>query len=185
MPATPHISERIEALRQAIRRHDYQYYVLDDPEIPDAEYDRLYAELRELEQAHPDLITPDSPTQRVAGEPQPQFASVRHEVPMLSLDNAFSPEQLHAIYIRTLPVNIDRAHIDYAIQPQEGTSGGRRDAMLPGPGFRDHFLFPHTFREQGLPKRVVDLVRARMGQVLAFEIHFRAAEVLREAFSIG
>jgi DNA ligase (NAD+) len=83
-------ARRAAALRAEIARHDYRYYVLDDPEVPDAEYDRLMLDLRSLEQAHPELITPDSPTQRVAGTASADFASVRHVVPMLSLDNAFA-----------------------------------------------------------------------------------------------
>ena len=79
------LPSRIAALRQQIQRHDHRYYVLDDPEIPDAEYDRLLRELRELEAAHPELIAPDSPTQRVGGQPLAAFAPVRHPVPMLSI----------------------------------------------------------------------------------------------------
>ena len=78
------------ALRAQLARHDHRYYVLDEPEIPDAEYDRLMRELRALEAAHPELITPDSPTQRVGGAAAAAFAPVMHTVPMLSLDNAFS-----------------------------------------------------------------------------------------------
>lgn len=87
---------RIAALRTDIAHHDYRYYGLDDPEIPDADYDALMSELRALEAAHPELITPDSPTQRVAGTPSASFAEVVHEVPMLSLDNAFSDEEVRA-----------------------------------------------------------------------------------------
>src|SRR5690606_31278341 len=76
----------IRSLRDQIRHHDYLYYVLDRPEISDAEYDRLFEALRRLEKRFPDLVTPDSPTQRVAGEPRSEFATVRHEAPMLSLD---------------------------------------------------------------------------------------------------
>jgi DNA ligase (NAD+) len=78
------------SLRAQIARHDHRYYVLDEPEIPDAEYDRLMLELRALEAAHPDLVTADSPTQRVGGAAAANFAPVAHGVPMLSLDNAFS-----------------------------------------------------------------------------------------------
>lgn len=87
-------SSRAEALRQLIDYHDYRYYVLDDPEIPDAEYDRLLRELQALEAAHPDLITPESPTQRVGGRPLEAFAAVAHRVPMLSLDNAMNEGDL-------------------------------------------------------------------------------------------
>lgn len=88
------IASEIETLRNSIHQHNYRYYTLDNPEIPDAEYDRLLNRLRELEESRPDLITPDSPTQRVGAEPLTAFASVTHEVPMLSLDNAFSDADL-------------------------------------------------------------------------------------------
>ena len=91
---TADAAARAAELRSQIARHDYRYYVLDDPEVPDAEYDRLMRELRELEQAHPQLVTPDSPTQRVAGAPSTAFGEVVHGVPMLSLDNAFSAEDV-------------------------------------------------------------------------------------------
>ncbi len=78
-------AERIRALRAEIERYNYAYYVLDTPTVPDAEYDRLFRELVELEQRHPELVTPDTPTQRVGGAPLPQFAPVRHVVPMLSI----------------------------------------------------------------------------------------------------
>jgi len=85
-------SARAAQLRVQIAQHDYRYYVLDDPLISDADYDRLMQELRSLEAAHPELVTADSPTQRVAGTPSTAFGEVVHQVPMLSLDNAFSAE---------------------------------------------------------------------------------------------
>ncbi len=88
------IKRRIETLRQEIERHNRLYYQEDAPEITDAEYDRLFNELKELEAAHPDLITPDSPTQRVGAKPAEKFAPVEHSVPMLSLDNGFKPEDV-------------------------------------------------------------------------------------------
>jgi len=88
--------KRIEQLRQEIRRHDYLYYVLNQPKISDQQYDVLFAKLKTLEQANPQFITPDSPTQRVAGVPLEGFAAVRHAVPMLSLDNTYSAEELNA-----------------------------------------------------------------------------------------
>ena len=87
-------AKEIEALREKIRRHEYLYYVADDPEISDAAFDRLMNQLKELEAAHPELITPDSPTQRVGGEPREGFQQIRHKIPMVSLDNAFSFEAL-------------------------------------------------------------------------------------------
>lgn len=83
------VQEQIAALSTTLRHHEYLYHVMDAPEVPDAEYDRLMNQLRELERAHPDLITPDSPTQRVGAAPLTAFEQVRHEVPMLSLDNTF------------------------------------------------------------------------------------------------
>src|ERR1041385_7667704 len=88
------LEPKIEKLRNEIRRHEYLYYVLDTPEIPDAEFDRLMQELKRLEAAHPELITPDSPTQRVGGKPREGFVKMEHSRPMLSLDNAFGEDEL-------------------------------------------------------------------------------------------
>ncbi|MFQ5879050.1 MAG: NAD-dependent DNA ligase LigA [Dehalococcoidia bacterium] len=90
------IRQRVEELRSLIRYHDYRYYVLNQPEISDAEYDAMMQELRQLEEQHPELITPDSPTQRVSGEPVEAFGVVEHRQPMLSLANAFNFEELRA-----------------------------------------------------------------------------------------
>ncbi|MDQ4127807.1 MAG: NAD-dependent DNA ligase LigA, partial [Actinomycetota bacterium] len=88
------IRERIEALRERVRYHNRRYHVEDAPEISDAEYDALYKELEALEGEHPELVTPDSPTQRVGGEPIEGFGEVRHAIPMLSLANARKLEEL-------------------------------------------------------------------------------------------
>lgn len=90
------IEQQLTELRTTLRHHEYLYHVMDAPEIPDAEYDRLLRELRELEAQHPDLITPDSPTQRVGAAPLTAFSQIRHEVPMLSLDNVFDEESFLA-----------------------------------------------------------------------------------------
>ena len=90
------IEQKLTELRTTLRHHEYLYHVMDTPEIPDAEYDRLMRELRELEALHPELITPDSPTQRVGAAPLASFSQVRHEVPMLSLDNVFDEESFLA-----------------------------------------------------------------------------------------
>src|SRR5258708_35267774 len=89
-------SERVQELRAAIEHHAYRYHVLDDPEVSDAEYDALIRELTALEAEHPDLVTPDSPTQRVGAAPSSLFAAVEHPSPMWSLANAFSFEELVA-----------------------------------------------------------------------------------------
>ncbi len=88
-------AERAIALREEIAQHNHNYYVLDEPAIPDAEYDRLFNELKAIEAEHPDLVTPDSPTQRVGGAPAGGFGEVQHEVPMLSLSNAFAEQDMH------------------------------------------------------------------------------------------
>ncbi|MDH4259606.1 MAG: NAD-dependent DNA ligase LigA [Gammaproteobacteria bacterium] len=95
-PASASLRQRLEQLRSEIERHNYLYHVLDSPEVPDAAYDRLMAELRALELQYPELVVPESPTQRVGGAPVPEFSEVRHRLPMLSFDNAFSPEDVEA-----------------------------------------------------------------------------------------
>jgi DNA ligase (NAD+) len=94
--ATKGIEKKIEALREKIRHHEYQYYVLDDPEISDAQFDLLINELKQLENENPELITSDSPTQRVGGKPREGFVKARHSSPMLSLDNTYSEEELRS-----------------------------------------------------------------------------------------
>ena len=96
----PTAALRIAALREQLRRHEHLYYVLDAPEITDAQYDELFRELRALEAEHPELVTPDSPTQRVGGKPKDGFAKMAHSRPMLSLDNAYSEEELRAWDLR-------------------------------------------------------------------------------------
>ena len=112
---------RIESLRDEIRHHNHRYHVLDDPEIPDAEYDRLVRELQALEGKHPELVTPDSPTQRVGDAPVAAFSTVEHRVPMLSLDNAFSEEELRDFHRRVVErLELGEAGDDlvYAAEPK-------------------------------------------------------------------
>src|SRR5260221_7835947 len=94
--AAKDLEKKIEALREKIRHHEHLYYVLDQPEISDAEFDALMRQLQQLEAEHPGLITADSPTQRVGGKPSEGFVKVRHSSPMLSLDNTYSEEELRA-----------------------------------------------------------------------------------------
>ena len=93
---TQTVQQQIEQLRQQLRHHEYLYHVLDQPQIPDSEYDRLLNQLKQFEGEHPELITPDSPTQRVGAKPLAGFQQITHELPMLSLDNAFSDEDFYA-----------------------------------------------------------------------------------------
>ena len=88
------LGAQVRRLREQIEHHDYRYYVLDEPEVPDSEYDRLFRALQELEAAHPELVTPDSPTQRVGGAPLAAFEEIEHRIPMLSLDNALSADAM-------------------------------------------------------------------------------------------
>ena len=116
----PTVTERLETLRQAVRYHAYRYYVLDDPVISDAEYDALWRELVALEAEHPELVTPDSPTQRVPGAAAERFAKVRHPAPILSLGNAFGPEELNAWrdrFARLLPAD-ELARVQYVVEPK-------------------------------------------------------------------
>src|SRR5690349_7815052 len=96
MPAVKDAAKKIESLRDKIRHHEYLYYVLDQPQISDQEFDQLMQQLKDLESQHPDLLTPDSPTQRVGGKPREGFVKVRHSSPMLSLDNTYSEVELRA-----------------------------------------------------------------------------------------
>ena len=96
MTTTQPAAQRIDQLRAELEAHNYRYHVLDEPSIPDAEYDRLFRELQALEALHPELINAQSPTQRVGAEALSAFGEVRHEIPMLSLGNAFEEEDLRA-----------------------------------------------------------------------------------------
>ncbi|MGH1485976.1 MAG: NAD-dependent DNA ligase LigA [Cellvibrionaceae bacterium] len=115
---TKEVVNEISTLRNQLHHHNYLYYALDDPQIPDAEYDRLLRRLQELEQANPELITPDSPSQRVGSTPLDAFSQVAHELPMLSLDNAFSDEELDDFNKRiTDRLDTDEI-IEYACEPK-------------------------------------------------------------------
>jgi len=109
---------RIAKLRDELHHHNYLYYVLDAPEIPDAEYDRLFQELQQLEQQHPELITPDSPTQRVGAKPLKEFGEVRHEVPMLSLANAFTEGDINDFDRRVREGLGIKGEVEYSAEPK-------------------------------------------------------------------
>jgi DNA ligase (NAD+) len=111
-------SRRLAALREEIHYHDYRYYVLDDPVISDAEYDRLFQELLALEERHPELVTADSPSQRVGGTPLPSFQSVEHRFPMLSLENVFSENELQEFEARLKRYLPDVENFSYVAEPK-------------------------------------------------------------------
>ena len=115
------LEKKIESLRNEIRHHNYRYYILDDIEVPDAEYDRLVRELEQLEAEHPELITSDSPTQRVGIEPTSAFKTVQHRVPMLSLENVFSEEALRDFHRRVtekLELEDGADTLEYSAEPK-------------------------------------------------------------------
>ncbi|HLI35121.1 MAG TPA: NAD-dependent DNA ligase LigA, partial [Terriglobia bacterium] len=109
------VEKEIEKLRAEIRYHEHRYYVLDDPEISDYEFDQLMRKLQDLERAHPELVTPDSPTQRVGGKPAEQFPKVRHQVPMMSLDNTYSVEELRDFDRRVRELS-GRSRVEYVAE---------------------------------------------------------------------
>ncbi|HUL18677.1 MAG TPA: NAD-dependent DNA ligase LigA [Steroidobacteraceae bacterium] len=141
MTAAP--AARAAELRRQLAHHDYRYYVLDDPQVPDAEYDRLMRELRELEAAHPELITPDSPTQRVAGTPSATFGEVVHRVPMLSLDNAFTEEDVVAFDRRIHERLGVTGELEYVAEP-------KLDGLAVTVSYRDGLLAQAATRGDGL-----------------------------------
>jgi DNA ligase (NAD+) len=118
MSQLDHVARRIARLRDEIHYHNYRYYVLDAPVISDAAYDALVRELQELEAAHPELITPDSPTQRVGGAPIERFEKVHHPAPMLSLDNAFDPAEVRAWRDRITRLLPSDARLTYVVEPK-------------------------------------------------------------------
>jgi DNA ligase (NAD+) len=116
--STSEVIERVEELRSLIEDHNYRYYVLDDPRIPDAEFDRLFRELQQLESEYPDLASDDSPTRRVGSRVETSFAEVVHRLPMLSLDNAFSEEEMRDFDRRVRERLGTGEEIDYVCEPK-------------------------------------------------------------------
>lgn len=135
------VSEAAE-LRERIRRHDYRYYVLDSPEITDAEYDRLFRRLEEIEAEHPALVTPDSPTQRVGGEPLEKFGQLEHAVPMLSLSNVFDDEELYEFDRRVKKGLGTVGDVAYAVEP-------KLDGVAVALVYRDRLLVSASTRGDG------------------------------------
>ena len=172
MTADRHLQEaklRVEELRSQIAYHDHRYYVLDSPEISDGEYDELMRELRRLEEQHPELITPDSPTQRVSGQPVEAFGIVEHRVPLLSLANAFNEEELRAWYRRAANL-VENERFDMVCEPKiDGLAvalvyenGSFVQGATRGDGLRGENItqnlrtirsVPLTVRGDGLPPR--------------------------------
>ena len=114
----PSIAQRVEELRRQINYHNYKYYVEAQPEISDREFDRLLEELKKLEAAHPNLVTPDSPTQRVGGQPIEGFATVTHRVPMLSIDNTYNADDLREFDKRVRKGLARGEPVTYVVEPK-------------------------------------------------------------------
>jgi DNA ligase (NAD+) len=153
--------KRAAALRDEIQRHDHLYYAKNAPEIGDEEYDRLLAELKQLETAHPDLVTPDSPTQRVGERPSTDFAAFTHQVPMLSLDNTYSEEELREFERRIHRVLGERALVYTAELKIDGLSmalhydqGRLTRAVTRGDGVRGDDVTPNARAIRAIPLRL-------------------------------
>src|SRR5215469_14431053 len=141
MPAVKDVEKKIEALRDKIRHHEYLYYVLDQPSVSDQEFDQLMRQLKDLEAENPELITPDSPTQRVGGKPREGFVKVRHSSPMLSLDNTYSEEELRAWERRVHELS-GRKDVDYVCEL-------KLDGMSLSLGYDDGHLVRGVTRGDG------------------------------------
>jgi DNA ligase (NAD+) len=183
---------RVEELRERINHHSYRYHVLDDPEVSDAEYDELLRELQGLEDAFPELITPDSPTQRVGGVPADLFAPVPHRAPMLSLDNAFSFEELEAWAARVEKRVGDAARfacelkIDGVACALTYERGVLVKAATRGDGFTGEDITANVRTVRGVPPRLLvksppDMIEVRGEMYFPVEAFGSLNEELTEA----
>src|ERR1022692_2869234 len=188
MPKGGKAAKEIEALREKIRRHEYLYYVADDPEISDAAFDRLMIQLKELEAEHPELATPDSPTQRVGGAPREGFQEVRHKIPMGSLDNAFSFEALGEFDRRVRELT-GREKIDYVAEHKfDGLSlslmyekGMLVRGVTRGDGTTGEDVTPNVKTIRSIPLTIDPALLKKAGVPLTFEIRGEAI-MARKAF---
>lgn len=161
VPST--VRNHAEALRSAIRYHNFRYYVLDDPEIPDIEYDRLMAELKGLEATYPSLVTLDSPTQRVGATPRPEFTEVHHRIPMLSLDNAMEDGDLAEFHRRVTNALGGDMDVLYTAEPKlDGLavslryeSGTLIQAATRGDGTTGEEITPNVRTITSVPLRLI------------------------------
>src|SRR6266446_8034113 len=171
------VKREIKQLREKLRYYEYRYYVLDDPEITDAEFDRLMNRLKELEAAHPELITPDSPSQRVGGAPREGFQTVRHARPMLSLDNAFSYDALRD-WDRRVRQGSGREKIEYIAEHKfDGLSislqyedGVLTRGVTRGDGTTGEDVTPNVKTIRSIPLRVEAAVLKKVKLPAAFEV---------------
>ena len=177
------VQARARKLRAEIERHNHQYYVLDQPLVSDAEYDRIFRELQQLESEHAELASPDSPTQRIGGAPLPQFEQLTHRIPMLSLSNAFSEEEVTA-FDKRVSEGLKTSHIEYLAEPKfDGlaisltyTRGMFTQGATRGDGYTGEDVTPNLRTIRSIPLRlkgkdVPALVEVR-GEVLMYRRDF-------------
>jgi len=188
MATSKAVAKKIEKLREEIRHHEYCYFVLDEPEISDAAFDRLVNELKRLEAEHPDLIRPDSPTQRVGGTPREGFVTVRHRRAMLSLDNAFSFEELGDFDRRVRELS-GRERVDYVTEHKfDGLSmslqyekGVLSRGVTRGDGTTGEDVTPNVKTIRSIPLRADPATLKKFGLPAAFEVRGEAI-MTRRAF---
>jgi DNA ligase (NAD+) len=182
------VATEMDALREKLRHHEYRYHVLDDPEISDAEYDRLLQKLKKLEAEHPELVTPDSPTQRVGATPREGFQTVRHKTPMVSLDNAFSFEDLEAFDRRVRELT-GREKIEYVCEHKfDGLSlsllyekGKLVRAVTRGDGTTGEDVTPNVKTIRSIPLSIDAALLKKAGLQGTFEVRGEAL-MTRKAF---
>jgi DNA ligase (NAD+) len=182
------LAKEIERLREKIRHHEYLYHVADDPEISDAEFDKLMNRLKKVEAEHPELVTPDSPTQRVGGAPREGFQAVRHRTPMISLDNAFSFEEL-ANFDRRVRELTGREKIEYITEHKfDGLSmsliyekGALARAVTRGDGTTGEDVTPNVRTIRSIPLWIDTTRLKKAGIPGSFEVRGEAI-MTRKAF---
>lgn len=171
------IQRELEKLREEIRYHEHRYYVLDDPEISDVKFDELVHRLQKMEQEHPELVTPDSPTQRVGGQPAEQFAKVRHSAPMLSLDNTYSVDELRDFDRRVRELS-GRQQISYVAELKlDGLSmaltyedGVLSRALTRGDGVMGEDVTPNVKTIRSVPLRIDSRKLEAISRAKRFEV---------------
>jgi len=189
---TQAVSQRIEKLREEIRKHDHAYHVLAEPVISDREYDRLFEELKKLEAEHPDLVTPDSPTQRVSESPSGKFEHATHAIPMMSVDNTYNPDQLREFDERVRKGLGGEAY-RYLVDPKiDGVavsliyeSGALRQAITRGDGKKGDDITHNVRTIRSVPLRLTgkglpDLLEVR-GEIVWPTEDFEKFNAKREA----
>jgi DNA ligase, NAD-dependent len=180
MEVPKEVVEEVEKLRELIRKYDYYYYVLNNPLVSDAEYDELKRRLIELERKYPELITPDSPTQRVGAPPRKEFPNVPHSVPMLSLEDARNDEEIKEIYERI--VRVTGKDIEFCIEPKfDGTSleliyenGVLVRAVTRGDGYLGEDVTPNARTIKTIPLRLFEDISIEIrGEVVISKENFK------------